>query len=67
MDPIRPEVPKSIQDCQTAGIRVIMITGDSKGTAISIAKETGILNRNDPIQDSVFTGSEFEQMSKTDK
>lgn len=44
-----------------------MITGDSKGTAISIAKETGILNRNDRIQDSVFTGSEFEQMSKTDK
>ena len=43
-DPVRPEVAPAIADCQTAGIRVIMITGDSKGTAISIAKETGILN-----------------------
>lgn len=44
-----------------------MITGDSKGTGIAIARETGILNRDDKIQDSVFTGSEFEQMTKTEK
>jgi len=37
MDPIRPEVPKAIQDCQTAGIKVIMITGDAKNTAATIA------------------------------
>jgi magnesium-transporting ATPase (P-type) len=44
-----------------------MITGDSKGTAISIAKECGILNRDDRIQDSVFTGSEFDKMTTSEK
>jgi len=42
-DPVRPEVRPAIQDCQTAGIRVIMITGDSKETAAAIAKEVDIL------------------------
>jgi Ca2+-transporting ATPase len=38
-DPPRDEVKGAIEDCKTAGIRVIMITGDSKETAVSIAKE----------------------------
>jgi magnesium-transporting ATPase (P-type) len=33
-----------------------MITGDSKGTATCIAKETGILNADDRMEDCVFTG-----------
>ena len=36
-DPVRPECKKSIEQCKTAGIRVMMITGDSKETATSIA------------------------------
>ena len=38
-DPVRDEVKPAIKDCYTAGVRVIMITGDSKETAMSIAKE----------------------------
>lgn len=45
-DPVRPEVKKSIDACCTAGIRVIMITGDAKDTAIAIAKELNILSKS---------------------
>ena len=41
-DPVRPAVPGAIQECQTAGIRVIMITGDYPGTAMSIARQIGL-------------------------
>jgi Ca2+-transporting ATPase len=41
-DPVRSTVPGAIRECQTAGIRVIMITGDYPGTAMSIAREIGL-------------------------
>jgi len=41
-DPVRPTVPEAVKECQTAGIRVIMITGDYPGTAISIASQIGL-------------------------
>jgi len=41
-DPLRPEVPASIAECHRAGIRVVMITGDSPRTARAIADEAGI-------------------------
>jgi Ca2+-transporting ATPase len=66
-DPVRDEVKPAIADCYTAGIRVIMITGDSKETAMSIAKELDIINEsNDPVK-CVFTGSQFEKMSDAEK
>lgn len=43
-DPPRPESRESIQDCQNAGIHVIMVTGDNKVTASNIAKQVGIIN-----------------------
>lgn len=43
-DPPRPEVKKAIGKCKNAGISVIMITGDIKETAESIAKEISIIN-----------------------
>ena len=41
-DPVRPGVKEAIQECYTAGIRVIMITGDYPGTARNIAGEIGL-------------------------
>lgn len=38
MDIIRPEVPGAVSDCNFAGVRVRMVTGDNKVTAIAIAK-----------------------------
>ena len=66
-DPVRPEVEQAIQDCKTAGINVIMITGDSKETAISIAKELKIIPENADLKNTCFTGSEFEALNETQK
>jgi Ca2+-transporting ATPase len=43
-DPIRKEVPAAVQDCISAGITPVMITGDHKGTAMAIAKHLGLGN-----------------------
>jgi len=66
-DPPRPEVRPGINACKTAGIRVIMITGDAKETAIAIAKELNILEADDKISECVFTGSEFENMNASER
>jgi Ca2+-transporting ATPase len=41
-DPLRAEVPDAVRECRTAGIRVVMITGDHAGTAVAVAREAGI-------------------------
>ena len=56
-DPVRPSVAKSIRECYTAGIRVVMITGDYPGTAQNIAREIGL---NSPT--AVITGQELDRM-----
>ena len=43
-DPIRKQVPSAMKRCRKAGIRVIMVTGDLRETAVSIAKQAGILD-----------------------
>ncbi len=55
-DPLRPGVPQAIEDAHTAGIRVLMITGDYPETARSIARQAGI-----PIQ-NILTGGDLSQM-----
>lgn len=62
-DPPRKEVKVGLEACKTAGIRVIMITGDAKETAIAIAKELNILEAGDKEKECVFTGNEFDAMS----
>ena len=55
-DPVRAEVKAAIEDCKTAGIRVIMITGDAKDTAVAIAKELDIIDPNSDPKTNSFTG-----------
>jgi Ca2+-transporting ATPase len=56
-DPVRPGVPEAIQECYSAGIRVIMITGDYPATARSIARQIGLMPSDD-----IITGPELDQM-----
>ena len=41
-DPLRPEVPDAVQECRSAGIKVMMITGDYPATAVAIARQAGL-------------------------
>ncbi|MBR3879898.1 MAG: cation-translocating P-type ATPase [Clostridia bacterium] len=59
IDPVRPEVKPAIDECRSAGIRPIMITGDHKDTAIAIAMQLGIIT--DPAQ--AITGAELDNIS----
>jgi len=43
LDPPRPEVPQALKDCHSAGIKVIMITGDAGPTASAIARDIGLI------------------------
>jgi P-type Ca2+ transporter type 2C len=61
IDPPRKEVKDAIGICKSAGIRVVMITGDHKLTATAVAKELGLLGEND--EGKVLTGMELEAMS----
>lgn len=56
-DPFKENVPKAVLDCKSAGINVIMITGDHVKTAVAIAKQTNILNVLH--EESCLTGAEF--------
>jgi Ca2+-transporting ATPase len=57
-DPVRPAVATAIKECYTAGIRVVMITGDYPGTARHIARQIGLAPR-----DQVIIGPELDALS----
>src|SRR5450759_4033210 len=57
-DPVRPNVADAIRQCSTAGIDVVMITGDYPGTAQNVAKQIGLQH-----SDEYITGTELDAMS----
>ena len=62
IDPVRPEVKAAIEEAHSAGMRVVMITGDHIDTAIAIATELGIIdNRNQAV-----TGAQLDKISDED-
>ncbi|HEY5285333.1 MAG TPA: cation-translocating P-type ATPase, partial [Polyangia bacterium] len=60
-DPLRPTVPAAVAECRTAGIRVVMITGDYAATAQTIARQAGL-----PNCENVITGPDLEALSDED-
>ncbi len=62
LDPVRPGVPAAVADAQRAGMRVIMITGDHPGTALSVARCVGITRCDD-----VLTGPDLEKMTDSQR
>jgi Ca2+-transporting ATPase len=61
MDPPRPEVESAVATCHTAGIRIIMVTGDYGLTAESIARRIGIIREAHP---RIVTGAELDSMDE---
>jgi Ca2+-transporting ATPase len=59
IDPPRPEVPQAVNDCLTAGITPVMITGDHPGTAMAIARRLGITDDDR----AMLSGDELAKIS----
>ncbi len=62
IDPVRPEVKAAIEEAHSAGIRVVMITGDHIDTAVAIARELGIIES----REQAITGAELDRISDED-
>ena len=59
-DPLRPSVPDAVSECRSAGIKVVMITGDYPATARAIARQAGL------DAEDVVTGEELEKLSEAE-
>lgn len=66
-DPPRPEVKEAIAKCRSAGIRVIVITGDDKKTAETICRDIGVFDEGEDLAGKSYTGREFDDLSVPQK
>jgi sodium/potassium-transporting ATPase subunit alpha len=62
-DPLRPEIPTAVARCHAAGIDVILITGDHPGTALAVARNSGILPADSGAA-AQLTGAELERLNE---
>ena len=61
-DPIRPDVPDAVKKCQSAGIGIKIVTGDTPGTATEIARQIGLWTSDDTDRNRT-TGVEFAALT----
>ncbi|KAL1310397.1 hypothetical protein AAHE18_17G244400 [Arachis hypogaea] len=62
LDPPRDEVRNAMLSCMTAGIRVIVVTGDNKSTAESLCRKIGAFDHMIEFSERSYTASEFEEL-----
>ena len=62
-DPIRPDVPAAVAKCQSAGIGIKIVTGDTPGTATEIARQIGLWQPETDTERNRITGVAFAELS----
>ena len=62
-DPIRPDVPAAVAKCQSAGIGIKIVTGDTPGTATEIARQIGLWKPETDTDRNRITGVAFAELS----
>ncbi len=62
-DPIRPDVPAAVAKCQSAGIGIKIVTGDTPGTATEIARQIGLWKPEKDTDRNRITGTGFAELS----
>ncbi len=62
-DPVRTEVPQAVENCLKAGVQIKVVTGDSTGTAIEIARQIGLWNDSDDEERYCLRGMDFAELS----
>lgn len=67
LDPPRPEVRGAVAKCRSAGIRIVVITGDNKSTAETICRQIGVFGLREDLTGKSYTGKEFDALSQQEK